>query len=146
MFSVDEANAMLPLVRAIVRDLIEVSGGITERRQRLGYLVAGREPNSEDPYWQELEQVQEELRNDTRRLGEYVEELHRLGVEPKSATEGLVDFPSVIDGRPVYLCWKFDEAEVLYFHDREAGFAGRRRLQVETTACHGDAQSQHESP
>jgi hypothetical protein len=51
-----------------------------------------------------------------------------LGVEPKSGPEGLIDFPSLVDDRLVYLCWKLGEPEVLYWHELEAGFRGRQSL------------------
>ena len=40
----------------------------------------------------------------------------------------LIDFPSPRNGRPVYLCWRLDEGEVAYWHELEAGFAGRQKL------------------
>ena len=57
-------------------------------------------------------------------------ELQRLGVEPKSATDGLVDFPSIVDGRMVYLCWRLGEPEVLYWHELDAGYRGRQSLAI----------------
>ena len=57
-----------------------------------------------------------------------VEELRALGVEPKNGPEGLVDFPAMMEGRPVYLCWKLGEPEVLHWHDLDAGFRGRQPL------------------
>jgi hypothetical protein len=133
-FTVEEANATLPLVRAIVEDLVALSGEVFERRERLAALGRGRQRDPDDPYHQELAQMEEELEDDTRRLRGYVEELLELGVEPKSATQGLVDFPAVIDGRDVYLCWQLGEPEVLYWHDREAGFQGRQPLTAEAAA------------
>jgi len=127
-FTPEEANAALPLVRVIVRDLVRLSGELIERRQRLALLVARHQPDSSSLYREELAQIEEELEKDTRRLQEYVEELRQLGVEPKSVTEGLVDFPATVDGRKVYLCWKLGEPEVLYWHDRHAGFQGRQPL------------------
>jgi len=41
---------------------------------------------------------------------------------------GLVDFPALVDGKEVYLCWKLGEPEVLFWHDMDAGFAGRQSL------------------
>ena len=72
--------------------------------------------------------METELEMDGRRILEYVEELRQLGVEAKSATEGLVDFPAVLDGRTVYLCWRLGEPEVLYWHELDAGFRGRKPL------------------
>ncbi len=67
------------------------------------------------------------MEKDTLRLREYVEELRALGVEPKSGTEGLVDFPALLNGRKVYLCWKLGESRVLFWHDLEAGLSGGNR-------------------
>jgi hypothetical protein len=130
VFSVEEANATLPLVRAIVKDLAELSTHVAERRERLAAISPSRDRDSGDPYQEEVAQIEEELQQDTERLREYIDELLDLGVEPKGATEGLVDFPAVIDGRQVYLCWKLGEPEILYWHDRDAGFAGRQPLQA----------------
>jgi hypothetical protein len=128
IFSVESANASLPLVRAIVTDLAHLSREVVDRRERLALLLAGRERGSQDPYGQELSQIEEELEKDSSRLQEYVEELRQLGVEPKNGPEGLVDFPTRVDGRPAYLCWKLGEPEVLHWHDLEAGFRGRQPL------------------
>ncbi len=140
LFSIEQANAALPLVRAIAADLARLSHEVTERRGRLRALATGRERQAGDPYDDEVAQVEEELQNDDLRLGEYVEELRQLGVEPKGDLEGLVDFPTMIDGREVCLCWKLGEPEVLYWHEREAGFAGRRALTAGTAAedVHGE--------
>jgi hypothetical protein len=128
IFTPDEANATLPLVRAIVSDLVGLSRDVTERRQRLSLLLAGKAKTARDPYHEELVQTQKDMDRDVVRLKEYVEELRALGVEPKSGTEGLVDFPAMLAGRPVYLCWKLDEPRVLFWHDLDAGFAGRQPL------------------
>jgi len=128
LFTVEEANAALPLVRAIARDLAQLSRDVIDRRQRLSQLLAGRQPDRDDPYSSELAQVEEELQKDGDRLQEFVEELRELGVEPKNGPEGLVDFPSLMDGRIVYLCWKLDEPEVLHWHELDAGFRGRQPL------------------
>jgi hypothetical protein len=127
-FSIDEANAMLPLVRAITTDLVELAREVIDRRERLAVLTEGRDIGGSDLYSQELVHVQEELNRDLERLQGYVQELQELGVEPKGPAEGLVDFPALLDGRPVYLCWKHGEAEVLHWHEIDAGFAGRQPL------------------
>jgi hypothetical protein len=67
-------------------------------------------------------------------LGDYVVELKKRSVEPKNPPEGLVDFPTIIDGREAFLCWKLDEPEVLFWHELEAGFAGRQSLTAESGA------------
>lgn len=130
-FTVDQANAALPLVRAITADLAALSREVTDRRQRLAMLVAGRDKSSGDFYSDELCQVEEDLEKDSQRLRGYIDELRELGVEPKGGPDGsiaTVDFPSILDGRLVYLCWRLGEPEVLFWHDLDAGFAGRQPL------------------
>jgi hypothetical protein len=75
-----------------------------------------------------LFQAGEELEKDSRRVLEYVKELRELGIETKSVTEGLVDFPAILHGRMVYLCWKLGEPEVGFWHETDAGFRGRQPL------------------
>jgi len=142
LFTVDEANAALPLVRAIVKDLAELSREVIERRGRLQQLspvrsVPSEAGDDEDPYASELAQIEEELEKDSRRLQEYVGELRELGIEPKNGPEGLVDFPSLLDGRVVYLCWKLDESEIMHWHEVDGGFAGRQPLTADSVAGGG---------
>jgi hypothetical protein len=128
LFTIEQANAMLPLVRAITSDLQSLARDVMERRHRLALIADGRQLKPGDPYADELAEMKADLERDALRLREYVEELQQLGVEPKGAMEGLVDFPSQMDGRIVYLCWKLDEPEVLFWHELEAGFGGRQPL------------------
>lgn len=127
-FTVEQANAMLPLVRAITSDVVHMYRDVIERRQRLKRLVGGRNLESGDPYTDELVQIQEELDKDVQRLEGYMDELRELKVELKSPAEGLIDFPSRMDGKPIYLCWQLGEPEVLHWHSKNAGFAGRQPL------------------
>jgi hypothetical protein len=136
-FTVEQANAMLPLVRVIAKDLVDLSREVVERRERLAHLMAGRNGRSNDVYREELSQIEEELEKDGRRLHDYVEELRRLGLEPKNGSEGLIDFPTLVDGREAYLCWKLGEPEVLFWHELDAGFAGRQPLAVGATSDGG---------
>lgn len=137
IFTIEGANAALPLVRAIVTDLAQLSREVIERRRRLSFLMDGRAADSDDPYREELVQIGEELEKDNRRLREYVEELRELGVEPTSGPEGLVDFPAIVDGRKVYLCWKLGEPEVLHWHEMDAGYRERQPLTESSLAGEG---------
>ncbi|HEX5103303.1 MAG TPA: DUF2203 domain-containing protein [Pirellulaceae bacterium] len=134
LFTIEQANAMLPLVRAITTDLARLGSDVMERRHRLALVAEGRKLKPGDPYSDELAHMRDELEKDQIKLREYVEELQELGVEPKGAIEGLVDFPCLMDGRVVYLCWKLGEPEVLYWHDLESGFAGRQSLTADSVS------------
>lgn len=135
LFTVQQANAMLPLVRAITVDLQQLAREIVERKQRLATLQAGRSAASADPYSAELSQIEESLQADLSRLQDYMQELADLGVEPKGAVEGLVDFPAVRQGRPIYLCWRLGEESVQFWHDLESGYAGRQAIAQESGDC-----------
>lgn len=130
VFTLAEANATLPLVRAIVTDWAELSREVVERRQRLAVLTSGR-GDARDVYSEELAQIEEELEKDYDRLREFIVELTALGVEPKDGLIGLVDFPSLKDGRVVYLCWKLGEPAVEHWHELDDGFRGRQRIEPE---------------
>ena len=134
LFTVEQANAMLPLVRAITKDLTRLSRDMIERRQRLDHLMSGREIESGNPYEDELAQMKAELEKDSERLRDYARELQDLGVELKSAPDGLIDFPSEMDGRVVFLCWKLGEPEVMHWHELDGGFAGRQPLTADSIA------------
>jgi hypothetical protein len=57
-----------------------------------------------------------------------VGELQAADIVVRDVARGLIDFPAVQDGEEVYLCWLVDEAEIGWWHELDAGFAGRRRL------------------
>ena len=122
-FTVAEANAMLPLARSIVRDIAELANSLQDRYDRLT-----AEGDLEDANKEEMEQ---ELEQDQEKIREYVQELQKLGIEIKDFHSGLIDFPSLMGKREVYLCWKLGEPEVAHWHELDAGFAGRRKIRLE---------------
>jgi hypothetical protein len=129
-FTVSEANATLPLVRAIVRDIMDLAKDLRERQDRLSRVRTPERISVPEAHAEELRQAQAEFERDQERLVEYVQELKNLGVELKDYFTGLVDFPSRLDGRDVYLCWRFGEADVAHWHELDAGFAGRQQLRI----------------
>jgi hypothetical protein len=131
-FTVAEANATLPLVRAIVRDITELAPDLRDRHDRLGKLGA-RKRVPGNAYDEELEHLEAEYERDKERMREYLAELEKLGAELKDYFSGLIDFPCWMDGREVYLCWRLGEAEVGHWHELDAGFAGRQKLPVAAT-------------
>jgi hypothetical protein len=138
LFTVAQVNAMLPLVRAIVTDLVGLSREVVERRERVAHILQDRDPDApSDLYHQELVQVDEQMLRDGHRLRELVDELRALGAEPKDGVMGLVDFPTVMEGRTVCLCWKLDEPEVLFWHEWDSGFDGRQPLARATATSAG---------
>lgn len=134
-YTVEEANKALPLVRAIVADIVRQFGTVDEYRTRLS-AVSSRSGGSkkqsprvaaDDPYAEELAWSRSQLESEEGRLREYVEELEKLGIELKGP-DGLCDFPSRFEDRPIYLCWRPGETEVRYWHELHTGFAGRQSV------------------
>jgi hypothetical protein len=127
-FSVEEANKALPLVKAIVGDIVRQFRVFNELKQRLSSVHRDRKRPTNDPYAEETAQIQAELDREETKLADYIDELSRLGVALKGPDDGLCDFPSLRDGREVYLCWRLGENEVTYWHEKNAGYAGRQPL------------------
>jgi hypothetical protein len=131
-FTVEEANRRLPLVRSIVTDIVELYRDMHDRRQRLASVRerSGRRTDRGEPnlYTEELDEMERELAVDGERLDAFTAELEDLGVELKDAYTGLVDFPTVVDGREAYLCWQFGEDEVTHWHEVDAGYDARQSL------------------
>lgn len=115
LFSRDEAERMLPLVRSIVRGMMEDHA---ERQALLDRLDPG----------DEVGRVRPEVDALTDRLVEGARELERLGAEFKGVELGLVDFPTLRDGQLAYLCWQYGEDRIRFWHSVETGYAGRRLL------------------
>ena len=130
-FTLVEANQRLPLVRAIVDDIVRLFTDVQERRQRLADLLQRDTIRPKRPstlYTEELEQMDAEIRADIERLNGFAHELAELGVELKDPNIGLCDFPTLVEGREACLCWKLDEPEVGFWHDLHAGFQGRQSV------------------
>lgn len=128
VFTVDQANSMLPLVRRIAEDAIRDYVRWEDRVRE--FEIASLRSTVERP-----DEVAVALEEDVQRLAKaldgYVQELRELGVEMKGLETGIVDFPGEIDGRSVCLCWCVGEPAVGHWHEKDAGFAGRQPLGAE---------------
>jgi hypothetical protein len=136
-YTVEEANHALPLVRAIVADIVCKHKEVFDRQERLEQVArthGGKGRDRDDFYGEEVAHALAEQQNDIAALNQYVQELEELGVELKDPARGLVDFRSIMEGREVYLCWLLGEDEVAYWHELDAGFAGRQSLMAGSAA------------
>jgi hypothetical protein len=124
-FTVEEANRTLPLVRRIVEDVVAQYRRWQDRVRELEILNVGRSEANPVPRAEELEL---EIQTLATEIDGFERELTALGIRLSDHAEGLVDFPAVVTGREVFLCWRVGEPSVQYWHDRESGFAGRRPL------------------
>lgn len=126
-FTPSQANAMLPLVGRIVRDITEQAHQMRTLLDRLDRLNV--EPDGPNLLVaQEIQSIEDDVDKGRDRLDELVRELSGLGVLLKDYFTGLIDFPCWMDDHEVYLCWKLGEPEVAHWHEIEAGFSGRQKL------------------
>jgi hypothetical protein len=79
-------------------------------------------------YDQEIAEVQDELKSQTANLEAYIEELERLGVILRSAHDGIIDFPTVIDDQSAFLSWQMEQPDICDFHWASESSAERRPL------------------
>jgi hypothetical protein len=130
LFTLDEANALLPQVRELLASIRAQAAQLSELQRR---LEAFREQkrHGEHEVAGEAGLVQQML-GEANRIGtelqQTVRELLSLGCELKDVQTGLVDFPALREDRTVYLCWRLGEDEIRYWHELDAGFAGRQPL------------------
>jgi len=123
IFTVQEANALLPSVREVVGKIQRVHRNLAKYRKEAEKAVEGAERGGGGiPDGVRYAQLLTKLTMLTAGL-------EGLGVQIKDFERGLVDFPSLRDGRVVLLCWQMGEGDELeWWHDVDAGFAGRTPL------------------
>jgi hypothetical protein len=125
-YTVAQANAALPLLRSILRDVTELATGLRDRHQRLADLQSAG--HIDDAHKEEIHQIVTEFESDQERMKDLEKELQALHVELKDYFTGLIDFPCWMDDREVFLCWRLGEPEVSHWHELNTGFAGRHKL------------------
>ena len=116
----EEARELLPLIRQWLQQMAQRRAELEKVERRLGGLMA---PGSD---------LGGGLVNTWVRtlvaLNELLLEFARREIQLKSLDRGLVDFPAIIDGRVVFLCWEQDEEDVEFWHELDGGYAGRERV------------------
>jgi hypothetical protein len=125
LFTVEQANRTLPLVRRIVEDVVREHRVWQEKIVELDLLASGARADLPDPRAVALER---EILALAREIDGFEGELTGLGIQLKDRRIGLIDFPCDLDGRRVLLCWRLGEPSVQYWHDENAGYAGRQPL------------------
>jgi hypothetical protein len=122
-FTIETANKTLPLLRRIVSDAVRDYWRWQEKVREYEEVAAHRTMDQPD---EEADRLERETQQLARDIDGYIGEIRQLGVEMKGIDSGLIDFPAEVDGRPVLLCWQLGEESVQYWHEEEAGFAGRQ--------------------
>ena len=125
LFTVEQANATLPLVRKILEDVVRQHGIWREKILELDLATSGARIGEPSPAAEKLEHEVQKL---AKEIAGYQRELESLGIALKDPRLGLIDFPSEMNGRKVLLCWRLGEGEVGFWHEMDTGYAGRQPL------------------
>jgi hypothetical protein len=121
LFTVEEANALLPKLKELLGDVAIHRDALRERAPRLEPILQAAKTNGGG-------RVGSEYGVEAYNLYLAIERIRGLGVILKDLDMGLLDFPHERDGRVVFLCWHPPEESVAFWHEIEAGYAGRQPL------------------
>jgi hypothetical protein len=126
-FTPDEANKTLPLVKKIVKDI----------------LNTGHEMNSLITFLGDDTENHSQINQLVEQMNSYFAELEEIGCLYKdwNFRIGLVDFPAIINDREVFLCWRSDESEIMYYHPIETGYSGRKPLEIKSVKEKGKGEA-----
>jgi hypothetical protein len=117
-FTLDEANAMLPIVTPLLEQLRAAQAVIAEEHEVLAERAPGNGGGVEG----------RDFLDSVSASGLAIAKLNEVGVVVRDPAGGLIDFPSERDGEPIYLCWRLGEERVAWWHPTTSGFADRRPL------------------
>jgi hypothetical protein len=117
-WTLEQANEALPLVGATVRRLRDARRRLADLGQDTDFAVLAETTGGA---WPGVERARESVE-----VAIGFEQLETLEIVVRDLERGLVDFPALIEGEEVYLCWLLDEPSVGHWHAVESGFAGRR--------------------
>lgn len=127
-FTLDEANAMLPLVRSIVSDICEVFRTVTGRRTDLYRLLRKGVRKAGQVYDDEVAESRADLQEEYDQIWRYREELESLGVFLRQPDEGWIEFPASIVGRDAFYSWRLGEEHIQFWREAEAPWSNRKAL------------------
>ncbi len=119
IFTLEQANAALEVIRPLVEQILQIRERLLEKRPLVWPVLAKAAGNGGS-------QLASQVEVEFERLDRLVRQVRATGAVLKDINTGLVDFPALRDGQMVFLCWKFGEPQVLFWHEVDDGFAGRR--------------------
>ena len=120
-YSREEATALLPQLRAWLDQLAELRRSLEKYDQRISSLMHDGSDAGGDAVNNWIRAV--------AATQEVLVEFHSRDIQIKDIERGLVDFPAMIGGREVFLCWEKDEEAIEHWHELDAGYAGRERIE-----------------
>lgn len=139
IFTLRVANQMLPLVKKIVADIVQLSDEVVQTRERLDYLNEGRvAERPDDVYGSEVNSIEKHNEEKSSAVHTYIDELAELGLNTPDVERGFVDFPTRRKDVTVCLCWRLGEPEVKYWHLVGEACSRRRLVDLEIIRQSGE--------
>ncbi len=127
-FTLDEANSLLPRLIQLLPQIQE-SKSKHDRLQQKAAEYAHLMSSNGRIIEKELNETRQELAKAAAEVNHLIERIQEMDCELKDIDKGLVDFRAEREGRDVYLCWKLGEPDIRWWHELDAGFAGRCPLE-----------------
>ena len=124
-YDLDAANARISELRPVLEALRDDRDDVAESQRQ---LTRFRATNGSSDHAAELERREEHVREVVQRMTQSVAQIEAWGVTLRDISSGLIDFPALAMGRPIWLCWRLGEGDIDWWHELEAGIAGRRPL------------------
>ncbi|CAN5588987.1 DUF2203 domain-containing protein [soil metagenome] len=124
-YDIDSANERLAELRPVLESLRDDRAAVAEAQLEVERLQ-GSDGNAE--HEASLEEARRRLVVIVRRMQESVRRIDEWGVTLRDISSGLVDFPALVSGRPIWLCWRLGEGPIEWWHEIDAGIAGRQPL------------------
>ena len=125
LFTVDKANTILPKVKKRFDEILCCKNNVMDIQEELQNL------SDSNCSFEKFIKKKQELNHAVTALYNMIQELEDMGIMIKSVDEGLLDFPSIRDDEEIWLCWKFGENQVKFWHRKEEGFMGRKPIPQE---------------
>jgi hypothetical protein len=125
LFTVDEANLLLPILRPIIERTLEC---LRRLKLKSEDVIRSEQLDPDAPDFMERLRRDDEIAKLIEQIKRGVDEIHSHGCVCKGVEQGLIDFPCLLGVETVFLCWQFGEPSVGHWHRIDEGFAGRRAL------------------
>lgn len=124
-FGIDEANERVRDVRPLLEQLLDDRNRVAEIQAELGQ---GRETNGSSEHAEQLAEHEREVLRLVARMQRAVSQIDEWGITLRDIQSGLIDFPALANGRPIWLCWRLGEDDIAWWHETNVGFEGRQPL------------------
>ena len=124
-FGIVEANELVADVRPVLQELRDDRERVAEVQ---AVLQRERETNGSAEHAEELSQREQEVRDIVKRMQRDVAQIDGWGITLRDISTGLIDFPALANGRPIWLCWRLGEDDIEWWHETNVGFDGRQPL------------------